>query len=55
LSRPYFHYSTGKFILSSLQVQRALQTFRAPVLVPKQGAAPGPMLHLMEQDYSKTE
>ena len=25
------------------------------MLVPGQGAAPGPMLHLMEQDYSKIE
>lgn len=37
LSRPYFHYSSKKFIHISLQVQRALQTFRAPMLVPKQG------------------
>ena len=50
-----FSLQYRKFILNSFQVQRALQTFGAPVLVPKQGAAPKPMVHFIEHDYNKIE
>lgn len=50
-----FSLQYQKFILSSFQAQRALQTFSAPVLVPKQGAAPKPMVHFIGHDYNKIE
>ncbi|MXQ88126.1 hypothetical protein E5288_WYG017048 [Bos mutus] len=49
-----FSLQYQKFILSSFPAQRALQTLSAPVLAPKQGAAPEPMVHFIEHDYSKT-
>lgn len=50
-----FSLQYQKFILSSFQAQRALQTLSAPVLAPKQGAAPKPMVHFTEHDYNKIE
>ena len=50
-----FSLQYQKFILSSFPAQRALQTLSAPVLAPKQGAAPKPMVHFIEHDYSKTQ
>lgn len=50
-----FSLQYQKFILNSFQAQRALQTLSAPVLAPKQGAAPKPTVHFTERDYNKIE